>query len=209
MEKIKNIILDYGNVIFMIDFARVQSSFMRLGIKNIDDFFGHRTQNPLFDKFDRGEITVFEFREEIRQFLGNIEVSDKAIDEAWNSLLIGVPPGRHEMLEYLHDKYRTFLLSNNNEIHFNYCMNHLKDVYNISDNENFFEKTYYSHLIGLRKPDPAIFQLLVDENNILPAETLFIDDSPQHLESARNLGFQTALCTAQEPLEFLIEKYSL
>ncbi|MGO1243901.1 MAG: HAD family hydrolase [Sphingobacterium sp.] len=209
MQKIKNIILDYGNVIFMIDFDRVQESFRRLGIKNIDDFFGHRTQNPLFDEFDRGEITASEFRARIRHIVGDSSLTDAAIDEAWNSLLVGVPPGRHGMLEYLHDKYRTFLLSNNNVIHYSYCMGHIREVYGVESNEHFFEKTYYSHKVGLRKPDKAIFQLLIDENNIVPEQTLFIDDSPQHLDKAMELGFQTALCTTEEPLELLIEKFSL
>ncbi len=209
MQKIKNIILDYGNVIFMIDFARVKESFRRLGIKNIDDFFAHRAQDPLFDQFDRGEITAIEFRNKIRQFVDNTSLSDAEIDEAWNSLLIGVPPGRHELLEYLHDKYRTFLLSNNNEIHYTFCMEHIQEIYGVISNEQFFEKTYYSHLIGMRKPDEAIFRLLIEDNNIIPEETLFIDDSPQHLASAKKLGLQTALCTAEEPLEVLIEKFSL
>ncbi|NQD69462.1 HAD family phosphatase [Sphingobacterium shayense] len=209
MQKIKNIILDYGNVIFMIDFARVQESFSKLGIKNIDTFFGHRAQDPLFDQFDRGEFTASEFRTRVREMIGDGSLTDEAIDEAWNSLLIGVPPGRHGMLEYLHDKYRTFLLSNNNEIHYAHCMKHLQEVYDVPSNEQFFEKTYYSHLVGIRKPDHAIFQLLIDENDIIPQETLFIDDSPQHLESARLLGFQTALCTHEEPLEILIEKFGL
>ncbi|NGM63922.1 hypothetical protein [Sphingobacterium sp. SGR-19] len=63
MQKIENIILDYGNVIFMIDFARVHEAFISLGIKNVYGFFGHRAQGSIFDAFDRGEISASEFRD--------------------------------------------------------------------------------------------------------------------------------------------------
>ena len=55
----------------------------------------------------------------------------------------------------------------------------------------FFDKVYMSHRVGLRKPDPAIFQRVLDENKLNPAETLFIDDSPQHIAAAADLGIQT------------------
>jgi FMN phosphatase YigB (HAD superfamily) len=57
MENIKNIIFDYGNVIFSIDFPQSTASFKQLGISNPDEFFGHRQQDGIFDKFDRGEVT--------------------------------------------------------------------------------------------------------------------------------------------------------
>jgi len=209
MQKIKNIILDYGNVIFMIDFVRVKEAFMSLGITNVDDFFGHRAQDPLFDAFDRGEISAAEFRTGIRERANRPDLTDEQIDHAWNALLIGVPHGKHEILEYLKTKYRTFLLSNNNEIHYAYCMQHIQDRYDVPDNSVFFEKTYYSHAIGLRKPDPAIFERVVQETGIVPDETLFIDDSPQHLETAKDMGFHTALCTAEYPLEKIVADLKL
>jgi len=204
MQKIKNIILDYGNVIFMIDFARVHQAFMSLGIKNVDNFFGHKAQDSLFDTFDKGEISASNFRAAIRERAGRPDLTDQQIDDAWNALLIGVPEGKHEILTQLKTKYRTFLLSNNNEIHYAYCMQHIQDKYGIPDNAAFFEKTFYSHIMGLRKPDAKIFEQVISETGIVPTETLFIDDSPQHLETAKKLGFHTALCTAAYPLEKII-----
>lgn len=209
MQKIKNIILDYGNVIFMIDFARVREAFISLGIKNVDNFFGHRAQDSLFDTFDRGEISAAVFRDSIRDRSNRSDLTDKQIDNAWNALLVGVPPGKHEILRYLQTKYRTFLLSNNNEIHYAYCMHHIQEKYGVPDNSVFFEKTYYSHLLGLRKPNQEIFEHVVADTGILPTETLFIDDSPQHLETAERLGFHTALCSKEEPLEEIIKKLAL
>lgn len=209
MQNIKNVILDYGNVIFMIDFKKVSESFSALGITNVNDFFGHRGQDSLFDEFDKGEISAAEFREGVRVKANRPDLTDQQIDDAWNSLLIGVPEGKHEVLEELKKHNRMFLLSNNNELHYAYCMQHIKDRYGVDSNDQFFEKTYYSHLAGLRKPDLGIFELVLKENNLNPTETLFIDDSPQHLEAAKLLGIHTALCTAEHPLEAIVEEYKL
>lgn len=209
MDSIKNIIFDYGNVIFMIDFQRTTHSFTELGVKNIDRFFGHTAQHSLFDDFDKGTITAAEFRDGVRNYTGIQELTDEQIDRAWNTLLIGVPPVNHEILLKAKKRYRTFLLSNNNEIHYNWIMDYLKREYHLESNSVFFEKDYYSHLMGMRKPDREIFEFVLKENDLIPKETLFIDDSPQHLETAKKLGLHTHLMTPDDSLEKFMNRAGL
>jgi len=206
MEKIKNIILDYGNVIFMIDFKRTQDAFTQLGITKVEEIFGHKKQGQLFDDFDRGNITALEFRDGLRQLTGNSDLTDEQIDAAWNALLIGVPQGNHDLLLALKDKYRLFLLSNNNAIHYQWIMDYLKREYALADNSSFFEKDYYSHLMGMRKPNADIFEYVLQKENLNPAETLFVDDSPQHIETAKKLGFQTFLMTQPDTLADFVHR---
>ena len=201
MKKIKNIIFDYGNVIFLIDFKRTQNTFTELGIENVERFFGHTGHDPLFNEFEKGQISAAEFRQGIRRITERPELTDTQIDNAWNTLLIGVPPVNHELLLKAKEKYRTFLLSNNNEIHYDWIMNYLRTEYHLPSNEVFFEKDYYSHLMKMRKPDRDIFEFTLTENNLNPEETLFIDDSPQHIKTAESLGLITKLLTAPETLE--------
>lgn len=201
MNKIRNIIFDYGNVIFRIDFDRAQHSFTELGIKNVERFFSHTGHDQVFNQFERGEISSTEFRNGIRKITGKPGLTDSQIDNAWNTLLIGVPDPNHEILLKAKKKYRTFLLSNNNEIHYNWIMEYLKNEHHVSSNAVFFEKDYYSHLMKMRKPDPEIFEFVMAENNLDPAETLFIDDSPQHLKTAALLGLHTHLLSPEETLE--------
>lgn len=209
MQKVKNIILDYGNVIFMIDFQRLKQAFTDLGIPNVDEVFAHSGQIALFDDFDKGRISSAEFRDGIRNLANKPSLTDDEVDAAWNALLIGVPAGKHELLTRLNEKYRAFLLSNNNEIHYAYCMEHIRDTYDIADNSVFFAKTYYSHLMGMRKPDKDIFLQVLAENDLVAEETLFIDDSPQHLATAEALGMQVELCTSERPLEQIVRDRSL
>jgi putative hydrolase of the HAD superfamily len=201
LNKIKNIIFDYGNVIFRIDFKRTQHSFTELGIKNVERFFAHTGHDPLFDEFEKGLISPDEFREGIRRITEQPNLTNEQIDNAWNTLLIGVPEGTHDLLLKARKKYRTFLLSNNNEIHYKWIMEYLKNEFNLPSNEVFFEKDYYSHLMKMRKPNADIFQFVLDAHNLNPEETLFIDDSSQHIKTAASLGLQTHLLTADETLE--------
>jgi putative hydrolase of the HAD superfamily len=193
-QKIKNIIFDYGNVIFEIDFVRTQNALLQLGITDVQQFFAHKNHNEIFNDFETGSISPAQFRSKIREAANNPGLADEQIDSAWNSLLIGVPsPAVHDTLLKVKEKYRTFLLSNNNEIHYNWIVDYLKREYNVEDNNHLFEKTYYSQQMFLRKPNVEIFEQVIKENNLIPEETLFIDDSPQHLVGAKLAGLNTLL----------------
>ncbi len=209
MQNIKNIIFDYGNVIFSINFARVQQSFKALGISNVDEFFGHLQQDPIFDAFDRGQITAVQFRDRIREKANNPDLTDHEIDAAWNSILVGIAEGNHDLMLQLKVKYRTFLLSNINEIHYDFILKYLKKDLNFDSNDHLFEKIYYSHFTGKRKPEIAIFEQVLHENNLNPTETLFIDDSPQHLAAAQTLGIQTFLMKAPDTIQAFAQREHL
>ena len=201
MSTIKNIIFDYGNVIFNIDFNKVAEAWRKLGITNANEFYGHRQQDDVFNALERGEISNAGFRDRIRELTHKPDLTDTQIDDAWNAIFVGIPQGNHELLLKLKNKYRTFLLSNINAIHYDYVHDFLKKEFKIDNNDHLFEKTYYSHLVGKRKPEPGIFEQVLKENNLNPAETLFIDDSPQHLETAKKLGLQTYLMTAPDTIQ--------
>jgi len=209
MQNIDNIIFDYGNVIFEIDFLRSEKAFQALGIQDTASFFSHKVQNELFDSLDIGKISAAEFCDGVRRISGKGDLNDEKIIKAWNALLVGIPEGNHDVLLEMKSKYRTFLLSNNNEIHYNYIMDYLKRDFGLSDNSGFFEKDYYSHLMGMRKPNADIFEFVINEHQLIPENTLFIDDSPQHLVTAKKLGLQTALVTQPETLKELVQRLGL
>lgn len=206
-QKIKNIIFDYGNVIFEIDFKKAQNALSQLGIPEVESFFGHKGHDELFSKLETGEINAAEFRDGIRKAANNSQLSDKQIDDAWNSILIGVPEKVHDVLLEVKDNYRTFLLSNTNEIHYSFILEYLQKEFAMENNDHLFEKAYYSQLMLLRKPHVQIFERVLEENDLKPEETLFIDDSPQHLVGAKQAGMHTLLMDRHPRYlrEFLIE----
>jgi len=207
MQNIKNIIFDYGNVIFALDFNKSRQAWTDLGIADPDAFYSHQTQDKIFTYLDQGLVSDADFRKYIRHTLDKPELTDAQIDNAWNALLIGVPAGNHELLLSLKPTYRTFLLSNTNAIHHKYFTNYLKNEYGLDGNDSLFEKVYYSHLVKKRKPNAEIFQQVLDENTLDPSETLFIDDSAQHIVAANKLGIQTHLLTAPETIQSFFREW--
>ncbi len=184
---IKNIIFDLGGVILNISYELSIKSFIDLGVKDFDKLFSQASQSKLFDKFDKGEITPEQFRNEIKLMSG-INLSDKQIDKAWNSMLLDFPPERLDLLNKVKDNYRVFLLSNTNAIHYPVYLKYLENEFGLSDLSHIFEKEYLSYKIGKRKPDKEAFLHVIMDKNLVPGETFFIDDSMQHIEGARKAG---------------------
>lgn len=184
---IKNIIFDLGGVIINIDYHLTIDAFKKIGFRNFDSVFTQASQLGIFDQLDKGLITPDEFRSKIRKFSEN-SYSDKQLDEAWNAMLLDFPIERLKLLEKIKQHYRTFLLSNTNQIHCEIYTKDLQNTYGVNDLSHFFEKVYLSHEIHMRKPDSEAFMLILNENNLKPEETLFIDDTMQHIEGAKKVG---------------------
>lgn len=183
----KNIIFDLGGVILNIDYSLTEKAFAKLGISDFKTMFSQAQQTQLFDNYEKGFISSNTFRAELKKYLQK-DTSDKIIDEAWNAILLDLPQERIEFLKKIKLTHRTFLLSNTNDIHIETINTYLKKEYGLADLSSLFEKMYLSYEIGMRKPDAEIFELVLQENNLVPSETLFIDDSIQHVEAAKNLG---------------------
>ncbi len=199
LHKIKNIIFDLGGVVLNIDYEITINEFKKLGLLNYDKLFTKLSQNKIFDLLETGEISPNVFINELKN-ITNKKINDNEIIDAWNAMLLDFPKQRIELLKKLKQKYRTFLLSNTNEIHLKAYNKILFDTFKIKDLSGIFEKEYYSHIIGMRKPDLQIFKFVLAENNLNPNETLFIDDSPQHIASAKKIGINAYHLTNNETI---------
>ncbi len=184
---IKNIIFDLGGVLLNIDYHATIRAYKELGINNFDEFFNQAKQDHLFDHLDKGTIEPEDFRNELRR-ISEIDLSDAAIDKAWNAMLLDLPQQKIPMLEAAAENYRTFLLSNTNAIHYPAYTRYLKDAHGYESLAQLFEKQYLSFETGMRKPDVEIFEYVLQQNNLEPQETLFFDDTSQHVEGARKAG---------------------
>jgi len=189
MRGIKNIIFDLGGVIINLDNQRTTDAFVSLGLKNIREYFGHGHAAAFFKDYEVGKITDRQFIDAIRE-TGGLTASDQAIIDGWNALLLDFPPERIELLKELRKKYRLFLFSNTNAMH----LAALRDIYartfGSGSLEDHFEKTYYSHLLGLRKPDKTSYEHILRENGLNGPETLFVDDAIVNVEGAEHAGLK-------------------
>lgn len=187
---IRHLIFDLGGVLLNIDYGKTEQAFIDLGIANFGALYSQMKQSPLFDDFETGRISGAAFIAKIQE-ISPVPLTELQILDAWNAMLLYFPVGRMELLQQLRLHYDLVLLSNTNEIHevaFNKIL--MRDV-GMPAIGVFFDKVYLSHRVGMRKPDPGIFQRILDECGFKARETLFIDDSPQHIETAKKLGIQT------------------
>jgi len=189
-SSIKNIIFDFGGVICNIDFEKSYRAFTELGFKNLDNLFSKKSQTAIFDDFEKGKINPADFRKEIYN-ITKIDISDKIFDEAWNAMILNIPNARVNLLKKLKTKHRIFLLSNTNRIHYDYYLKNFQNEYGFKNFSELFEKAYFSFFIAMKKPDIEIFDFVINENQLKPTETIFIDDSLQHIEAATLVGLQS------------------
>lgn len=189
---VKNIIFDLGNVILDVDYMATVEAFKLLGVHDFDRIFTQYAQHPFLDEWDKGYLTPAAFRQTLRKIAPVLEqVNDMMIDRAWNAMLGELPLVRLQLLQALRPQYRTFLLSNTNEIHVTQFAGIVHAVSGAKDLSTYFEKTYYSNQIGMRKPDPEIYEWTLSQNGLKASETLFIDDLLSNIEGAEKVGLQT------------------
>ena len=187
MNKIKNVIFDLGGVILNVKYENVIQNFKNLGIKESFSFYNQKYQKEFFNLLETGKIDSISFIKEMKK---HCKSSEKEIIKAWNSIILDLPYERVKILKDLSKNYNLFLLSNTNQIHINHIKQKIgKERY--LDLYGTFDKVYYSHEIGLRKPDEEIFKFVIKKEKIIPTETFFIDDSIQHTNSAKKLGIKT------------------
>lgn len=187
-RNIKNIVFDLGGVILNIDPSLTTEAFAQLGYKDFPTVYTKFSQAKLFDHFELGKITPDEFRNHIKSGLDE-SITTKQIDEAWNKLILDFPDERINMIQKLKSRYRLFLLSNTNKIHYDFYTRSYRSKY-VFNFSALFEKAYYSFAVNMRKPDETIFKLVIKENNLLPEETLFIDDTEINVKAAVELGMK-------------------
>jgi glucose-1-phosphatase len=187
---IKHIIFDLGGVLINLDYSLTEQAFIDAGIENFPVLYSQLQQTPLFDNWEMGLIDRQEFITSMQK-ASAISITDAQITTAWNAMLLDFPVRRLQILQQLALYYDLFLLSNTNEIHEEAFNKILMDAHGIPNIGVFFDKVYLSHRLGLRKPMKEIFERVLTENGLKPAETLFIDDSPQHIAAAKELGIQT------------------
>lgn len=189
MNFVKNIIFDLGGVIIDLDVNSTELAFYELFGKHALALKTVESQENIFYPFEKGLISDKQFRKRICEKVGE-NVPDEKIDNAWNAMLGEIPLVRLEFLQMLKQKYRIFLLSNTNIIHYRAFNKILQDAHQMEDLSPYFEHCYYSHEIGMRKPDSEIFDYVLTQNRLVADDTLFLDDTLMHLESAATLGIQ-------------------
>jgi putative hydrolase of the HAD superfamily len=188
-NSIRNVIFDFGGVLFEIDYDLPAQAFQQLGFPGFRDLYTQAAQNPIFDLLETGKVSNEEFMAFLHEFVPN--ATREQVAHAWNVILLHIMPEEVAVVKRAKDAgFRTFLLSNTNAIHVEAFEQMIADRMDESVFKAAFEVIYYSNVLGMKKPHPETFLHVCALNNLKPEETLFIDDSLQHVQGAVEAGLQ-------------------
>jgi glucose-1-phosphatase len=196
---IEAIIFDLGDVFLNLNYQASVEAFKKLGLTDWNEDL--KTNAILFET---GKIDEFKFLEAVQKHLPNAELTE--IREAWNAIIGDFPLERLEFLEKLQNKYDIFLLSNTNPTHID-KFEHRVGLTFAREFYAHFNKIYFSYEMKVRKPDTAVFNLILQQNNLKPSKTLFVDDTLEHIEAAKTLGINTwQIIVGQDDVTNLFDK---
>jgi len=205
---IEAVILDLGGVIVPLDYDRTYRLFQeRFEGVSADTFCGGRIQDEVFNLYETGRIDSEAFRLSFRDPDG-LAADPAWFQDAWNAMILSLPADRIDWLRRLKSRTRLFLYSNINSTHFSF-LNRLFAEQSSGQFSDLFEKAYFSHLFGVRKPNLDGFRRILSENGLDPSRTLFVDDGLHHVEAARKLGIRGEHLKPGETVERLIASFGL
>lgn len=193
------IIFDFGDIFINKDKEARDRALASLGLTEWT-----MAHEELERSMETGKIDAEGFLKTLQNDIPNATL--KEIKAAWNEGIKDFPLYRLEFLQNLAEGYRLFLLSNTDPIHIEKFERDVEASF-YSDFYQCFEKVYFSHEIGVRKPDAEAFNYVINKHDIQPKRTLVVDDKKFNTDAAAELGFQVwNLKVGEEDVVDLFEK---
>jgi len=179
---IKTIIFDFGDVFINLDKPATFRELEKLGITSFTEEM--LDMNKLYET---GKVSSSEFVSFYQQIFPN--TNQKQLEAAWNAIILDFPEHRLQFIEALKktNQYQLILLSNTNELHIEKVIENM-GLERYQRFKNSFDQFYLSHKIHLRKPEKNIYQYVLEVNSLQANECIFIDDTYENTETAKQLG---------------------
>ncbi len=167
------VLVELGDELFPSDWFIDRQSF------GLTEWFDSATAT----KFERGEISASTFLGELTSRT-HPNITEKLLENTFKGWVKGLYPGASELVNQLKSRYQVAVLSNTNELH----EERLTIDFGLS---SLIEHLYFSHKIGLAKPNKASFAYVLEKLGFRPQDTIFFDDNVNNVMAARELGIQS------------------
>jgi putative hydrolase of the HAD superfamily len=195
---IKTFIFDLGMVIVPYDIEIGLDNFAK-----VSDFTNLEIRQKLLlgeenGLFHLGKITSEEFFEAVKKSV-NLRMNFAEFREAWNSIFFLTPIISEDLIEKLARHHRLIILSDTNEIHFEFIKQNFPVL-------KHFDDFVLSHEVGFQKPDPKIYDAAVEKAKCRPEECFFTDDKLANVEAAQKLGIRGVQFISAEQFEAELQK---
>jgi glucose-1-phosphatase len=199
---IKNVILDLGGVLVDIEPLNTQKAFKR--IFRPEAFIDIDWENlpEVVVAMETGKWDKDKFKKTMLDACLPGITAIQMVD-AWCAMLMEFRAIRVKMVQDIGEKYNIYLLSNTNVYHVDFFEKEFKNRFHFKL-KNLFTKVYYSHEIGLRKPDKAAFEYVLNDAGLVAGETVMIDDRVENCKAAESVGMHSILVPENSGLEKVI-----
>lgn len=161
------------------------------GLRRLAELSGHEYDAALTSKwvsskwvqaFERGKCDADAFGRGVVHDWG-LSLTPSEFVEEFSHWSAGPFPGAVDLLQSLHGTIRMGCLSNTNPTHWKQHLDRWGLV-------NYFDWAFVSHELGMMKPDADMFRHVVNTVGTTAERLLFLDDSKEHVEAARELGIR-------------------
>ncbi|RZJ95318.1 MAG: HAD family phosphatase [Hymenobacter sp.] len=198
----KALIFDLGKVVFDLSFRRVFQVWAKASNRQADELEALFRFDELFDQFEKAAVTPPHFRAELSSRLG-LTLTDAEFDAGWCDLYLATYPGINALLAQLKRQYQLVALTNTNSIHSPVW--HQK----YADTLRYFDRVFSSHELQVRKPEAPAYHRVLDYLQVRPAEVVFLDDNPDNIKGAAQLGIKTILVTSYDQMTAALQSLGL
>ena len=175
------LLFDLGRVVLDIDFNRTLTCWAGHAGCEPSDIVGRFVRDEAYRHHEIGRISDQAYFDSLRASLG-IGISDAQFLEGWNAIFAGEMPGIAPLLARAAGRLPLYAFSNTNAPH----VEHFSKAY--ADLLGHFREVYLSSAIGLRKPDAAAYDHVVDAIGVPASRIVFFDDLAENVEGARARG---------------------
>ncbi len=171
------LVFDLGGVLF--DFDGVAGVTELTGM-SLDEAHEALVNSRAVHALETGGISAEIFGRQFAEEFG-ISISSAEMVALWASWEAGPKPGAIELLASLRDQHSIACLTNNNAIHWERLSTH----YGV---RGLFRRCYLSHEMGLMKPDPEIFERVIEDLGTRAATITYFDDRQDIVDAALACG---------------------
>lgn len=189
MKQIKNIVFDFGGVIIGVDRDSAVKAFERIGVEEADSLLDEYHQKGIFQEVENGNMDAETFRKELGRICGK-ELTYKEVEAGWKGFITEVPQYKLDYMDGLRKEYNVYILSNTNP----YVMGWARSSELTPAGkplDAYVDKIYTSYEAGSTKPNLGIFEYMIKDSGLNPAESIFVDDGASNIAVGKALGFIT------------------
>ena len=185
------LLFDLGRVVIDIDFDKALACWAGHAGCEPAHLVDRFARDDIYQRHETGTIDDAEFFAGLRSSLG-IDLSDAQFLEGWNAIFAGEMPGIGSLLTRAGAQVPLYALSNTNNAHVEYFPGIYAGVL------GHFREMFLSSSIGLRKPDAAAYDHVVQAIGVPAERIVFFDDLAENVDGARARGLTAVHVTSPD-----------